>query len=215
MAYGAPIELDRESSLQFWGELRRLSVCPVRPDASVWRISTAPKRRPKVVNAITRLHAVPGLLRLVGRAHLGRDAARRRTRARPTSAAPSPRYGGHATLIRAEPAVRRGGRSLPAARAGAREAALRLKNAFDPSRHPQPGPHVRHDVPKLRALERDDLGKRQMQTNFTAEQLTDSRMAEANKILQKCVHCGLLHGHLLRPMWCSATSATARAGAST
>ncbi len=30
-----------------------------------------------------------------------------------------------------------------------------------------------------------------MQTNFTAEQLTNSRMAEANRILKSCVHCGL------------------------
>lgn len=30
-----------------------------------------------------------------------------------------------------------------------------------------------------------------MQTNFTAEQLTNPRMAEANRILKSCVHCGL------------------------
>lgn len=29
-----------------------------------------------------------------------------------------------------------------------------------------------------------------MQTNFTAEQLTDSQVAESEKILRKCVHCG-------------------------
>ncbi len=30
-----------------------------------------------------------------------------------------------------------------------------------------------------------------MQTNFTAEQLKDPRLAEADKILRRCVHCGL------------------------
>ena len=30
-----------------------------------------------------------------------------------------------------------------------------------------------------------------MQTNFTAEQLTDPRLAEADRILKRCVHCGL------------------------
>ena len=30
-----------------------------------------------------------------------------------------------------------------------------------------------------------------METNFTAEQLEDPRMAEADRILQRCVHCGL------------------------
>lgn len=30
-----------------------------------------------------------------------------------------------------------------------------------------------------------------MQTNFTAEQLTDRRLAEADRILKRCVHCGL------------------------
>jgi len=30
-----------------------------------------------------------------------------------------------------------------------------------------------------------------MQTNFTPEQLTDPRVAEADRILQRCVHCGL------------------------
>lgn len=30
-----------------------------------------------------------------------------------------------------------------------------------------------------------------MQTNFTAEQLADPRLAEADKILRRCVHCGL------------------------
>ena len=30
-----------------------------------------------------------------------------------------------------------------------------------------------------------------MQTNFTAEQLRDPRLAEADQILRRCVHCGL------------------------
>src|SRR5262245_65770482 len=30
-----------------------------------------------------------------------------------------------------------------------------------------------------------------MQTNFTKRQLANPRIAEANKILQRCIHCGL------------------------
>ncbi len=30
-----------------------------------------------------------------------------------------------------------------------------------------------------------------MQTNFSTEQLTDRRLAEADRILKRCVHCGL------------------------
>ena len=30
-----------------------------------------------------------------------------------------------------------------------------------------------------------------MQTNFSAEQLADPRVAEADRILRRCVHCGL------------------------
>ena len=37
-----------------------------------------------------------------------------------------------------------------------------------------------------------------MQTNFTAEQLADPRMKEAESILRRCVHCG----------FCTATCST-------
>ncbi|MBN2370348.1 MAG: 4Fe-4S dicluster domain-containing protein, partial [Vicinamibacteria bacterium] len=30
-----------------------------------------------------------------------------------------------------------------------------------------------------------------MQTNFSTEQLADPRLAEADRILKRCVHCGL------------------------
>ena len=36
-----------------------------------------------------------------------------------------------------------------------------------------------------------------MQTNFTPQQLENPRLAEADRILRRCVHCGFLHGGLL------------------
>jgi glycolate oxidase FAD binding subunit len=50
--YGAVHELDRENSLELWGELRRLSVLQ-KSGAPVWRISSSPTAGPKVVAAIS------------------------------------------------------------------------------------------------------------------------------------------------------------------
>src|SRR5262249_8961789 len=50
--YGASHDLDRDNSLLFWGELRRLSVLR-GGTAPIWRISTSPMSGPKVVAAIS------------------------------------------------------------------------------------------------------------------------------------------------------------------
>jgi len=53
-----------------------------------------------------------------------------------------------------------------------------------------------------------------MQTNFAARQLKDPRTAEVDKILRKCVHCGLCTATCPTYVLLG-TSGTARAGAST
>ena len=54
-----------------------------------------------------------------------------------------------------------------------------------------------------------------MQTSFSDSQRADPLLAEAEGILRKCVHCGILHRHLSDLRGAVATSWTARAGAST
>jgi glycolate oxidase FAD binding subunit len=136
-AYGTPIELDLESSLQFWGELRRLSVFPYGP-SHLWRISTTPKQAPKLVNSIKRHMRAEvlydwsgGLIWLetppsadAGSADIRRAVAT---------------FGGHATLIRAEPAVRRSVEVFQPLAPALEKLTLGLKNAFDPLRLLNPG----------------------------------------------------------------------------
>ena len=102
--YGKALELDHRETLEFWGELRRLSVMPNR-QTQLWRISTKPTTAPKLVAAIKRYMPAEafydwagGLIWLevpatadAGTAEIRRAAAI---------------HGGHATLIRAEPSVR-------------------------------------------------------------------------------------------------------------
>ena len=139
-AYGELHELDRENSLQFWGELRRLSVLQ-NSAGPIWRISTAPTAGPKVVAAITGLHAMPRLLRLVGRARLGRAAADdRRGRGRCPARHRHARGPCHADPRRAGRAGRRRGVSAP--RAGPRKALAQAQGRLRSGRHSQPRPHV-------------------------------------------------------------------------
>ncbi len=84
--------------------------------------------------------------------------------------------GGHATLLRASDEVRRN------------------VDVF----HPQPsglaalGERVRHSFDPKRILNRGRLlrGIRDMKTEFSLAQLADPDIAEADKILRACVHCG-------------------------
>ena len=137
-AYGEIHELDRENSLAFWGELRQLSVLQ-GSDAPLWRISTAPSGRPEGGRRHHRLHGVPRLLRLVGRARLGRGAAdhRRRRRRHP----PRHRHARrpcHADPRRAAGARRR--RGVPAAGAGpASGSRASSRRPFDPAGILNPG----------------------------------------------------------------------------
>jgi glycolate oxidase FAD binding subunit len=102
--YGEMHELDHKSSLAFWDELRQLSILQ-GSDAPLWRISTAPSSGPKVVAAISRYMECQafydwsgGLIwaEVLPTGDAGAADIRRVMAA----------HGGHATLIRAAPAVR-------------------------------------------------------------------------------------------------------------
>jgi glycolate oxidase FAD binding subunit len=102
--FGDVHELDHASSLAFWDELRQLSVLQ-RSDAPLWRISTAPRSGPKVVAAIGRYMPSSAFydwsgglvwVEVLPAADAGAADVRRVVAT----------HGGHATLIRAEPAVR-------------------------------------------------------------------------------------------------------------
>jgi glycolate oxidase FAD binding subunit len=135
--YGEIHELDRPSSLSFWGELRRLSVLQ-GSDAPVWRISTAPTAAPKVVAAISSYMECRafydwsgGLVWAEVLPTLDAGAADvRRVIAT---------HGGHATLIRAEPHVRAAVEVFQPLEAGLDRLSRRLKAAFDPAGILNPG----------------------------------------------------------------------------
>jgi glycolate oxidase FAD binding subunit len=128
--YGKALELDHRESLEFWGELRRLSVMPNR-QTLLWRISTKPTTAPKLVAAIKRYMPAEafydwagGLIWLevpatadAGTAEIRRAAAI---------------HGGHATLIRAEPAVRAAVEVFQPLSPPVERLTRDLKKAFDP-----------------------------------------------------------------------------------
>jgi glycolate oxidase FAD binding subunit len=136
-AYGTIMELERQASAQFWGELRRLSV--LRPsDAPVWRISTQPTAGPKVVAALssyTKAHAFydwsGGLVwaEVLPTTDAGAADVRRVIAS----------FGGHATLIRAEPQVRAAVDVFQPLEVGLDRLSRRLKVAFDPAGILNPG----------------------------------------------------------------------------
>lgn len=128
-AYGTPFELDLENSLNFWGELRRLSVMPAG-STNIWRISTAPMQAPKIVYAIARHMDVRvyydwsgGLIWLETpeSADAGAADVRRAVAI----------HGGYATLIRAEPAVREAVEVFQPLSTVADRITRQLKTAFD------------------------------------------------------------------------------------
>jgi glycolate oxidase FAD binding subunit len=136
-AYGAISDLDRDGSLAFWGELRRLSVLPLT-DAQVWRVSTAPTAGPAVVKALSSYMDCRafydwsgGLIWLEVAAASDAGAADiRRVIAQ---------HGGHATLIRAAPDVRASVDVFQPLEAGVERISRRLKTAFDPAGILNPG----------------------------------------------------------------------------
>ena len=130
VAFGRPEELDLDLSLKFWVELRRFSVMP-NSAAQVWRISTAPRNGPKLVASIRRHVPVEayydwsgGLIWLEMQASADAGAADVRR------AVAS--FGGHATLIRADDAVRREVQVFQPLTPAVSRITQGLKAAFDP-----------------------------------------------------------------------------------
>jgi glycolate oxidase FAD binding subunit len=137
VAYGQPIELDLETSLAFWGSLRRLSVFP-HNGTQVWRISTNPAQAPRLVTAIRKHMPAEayydwsgGLVWLETPASADAGAADVR-RAVAT-------FGGHATLIRAEEDVRRNVEVFQPLSPAVDRLTRGLKAAFDPQGLLNPG----------------------------------------------------------------------------
>lgn len=137
-AYGAPIELDYNETQNFWGELRQLRIVS---DLStcLWRISTAPRNGPKVVEAITRHVSAAnayydwsgGLvwIEVPASADAGSSDIRRAIAV----------HGGHATLIRAEPQVRANIDVFQPQTPTLERLTRGLKSAFDPQGILNPG----------------------------------------------------------------------------
>jgi glycolate oxidase FAD binding subunit len=135
--YGAPVELDYEASLNFWTELRRLSVLS-DDAAALWRISTSPKNAAKLVAAI-RKHMTAeayydwsgGLvwLEVPATADAGASDIRRAVAV----------HGGHATLMRADPAIRSAVEVFQPQSPVLERITRKLKSAFDPQGILNPG----------------------------------------------------------------------------
>ena len=135
--YGKALELDHRETLDFWGELRRLSVMPNR-ETLLWRISTKPTTAPKLVAAIKRYMDVDAFydwggsliwLEVPAAADAGTAEIRRITAI----------HGGHATLIRAEPAVRAAVEVFQPLSPALERLTRGLKGAFDPAGILNPG----------------------------------------------------------------------------
>jgi glycolate oxidase FAD binding subunit len=135
--YGKALELDHRETLEFWGELRRLSVMPNR-HTLLWRISTKPTTAPKLVAAIKRYMPAEAFydwaggliwLEVPATADAGTAEIRRA----------SAIHGGHATLIRAEPAVRASVEVFQPLSPPVERLTRDLKAAFDPAGILNPG----------------------------------------------------------------------------
>jgi glycolate oxidase FAD binding subunit len=136
-AYGEIHALDRDNSLMMWGELRQLSVLQ-GSTAPLWRISTSPSAGPKVVAAISAY--------MECRAFYDWSGGLVWAEVLPTTDAGAAdirrviaTHGGHATLIRAEPAVRAAVDVFQPLEAGLERISRKLKGAFDPAGILNPG----------------------------------------------------------------------------
>ena len=136
-AYGRCHELGRENSASFWGEITTLSVMPASPSL-LWRISTAPRLGPQLFRAISRYMPAQALydwsggliwLEVPATADAGASDIRRVVAA----------HGGHATLIRADAAVRAAVDVFQPLSPGVERLTRGIKAAFDPAGILNPG----------------------------------------------------------------------------
>ncbi|MGQ0671858.1 MAG: FAD-binding protein [Hyphomicrobium sp.] len=135
--FGKPLVLDLESSLRLWGEMRRLSVMPPN-QTFLWRISTTPKVAADLVTMIRRHMPAEvfydwsgGLIWLETPASADAGAADIR---RAVAV-----HGGHATLIRADAAVRHTVDVFQPLNPALDQLTRGLKQAFDPDGLLNPG----------------------------------------------------------------------------
>lgn len=136
--YGAPLELNAEDSHSVWTDIRHLNVMPHSPDTSLWRISTTPSKAPEIVEAISRHMTATAVydwsgglvwLEVPAAADAGSADVRRAVAVR----------GGHATLIRAAPDVRKAVEVFEPMKPEMERLTRGLKIAFDPSGLLNPG----------------------------------------------------------------------------
>jgi glycolate oxidase FAD binding subunit len=136
-AYGTAIELDLEGSLAFWGEIRRMAFVPYS-SAIVWRVSTSPRNAADLVATLRRHMPVEatydwsgGLvwLEIPDCADAGAADIRRAVAI----------AGGHATLIRANEAVRREVEVFQPQVPALEKLSRGLKQVFDPHGILNPG----------------------------------------------------------------------------
>jgi glycolate dehydrogenase FAD-binding subunit len=129
-AYNPAAELDTERSRRFWSEVKSLKMFQ-GSERPLWRISTAPSRAAKLVGIIARTLDIRAFYDWAGgliwlETELTSDAGTveiRRTLAE---------FGGHATLIRAEPATRASVDVFQPLDAPLMALTAKLKAAFDP-----------------------------------------------------------------------------------
>lgn len=136
-AFGDIRVLEHDSSLAFWDELRQLSVLQ-NSNNLLWRISTAPRLGPQVVNDIRRYMSVDAFYDWSGgliwvevpySADAGASDIRRVMAV----------HGGHATLVRADPAIRASVEVFQPVEPGVARLTARLKATFDPHGILNPG----------------------------------------------------------------------------
>ncbi len=135
--FGQAHIFDHAQSLAFWDELRQMSVLQ-GSTAPLWRISTAPQAGPRVVSDIARFMDCAafydwsgGLVwaEVLPAADAGAADIRRVIAA----------HGGHATLIRAETAVRAAVDVFQPLDQGLRDITTKIKAVFDPAGILNPG----------------------------------------------------------------------------
>lgn len=140
--YGVPLELDMQNTMEFWGELRRVSVLTPN-DACLWRISTPPSQGARVVDDIRRHMDVNvfydwsgGLIwaEVPPASDAGSSDVRRAVAV----------HGGHATLIRATPEVRSEVDVFQPLEPTVARITEGLKDVFDPYRVFSPGRMYAH-----------------------------------------------------------------------
>jgi glycolate oxidase FAD binding subunit len=135
--YGKLHDLDNDLSLTFWDELRRLGFFS-QTAAQIWRISTAPTKGPKVVSALQRYVGVRAFYDWSGGlvwAEVSPSADAGAADVRRVVAS----HGGHATLMRADAAVRSAVDVFQPLDPGVARLSQRVKSALDPAGILNPG----------------------------------------------------------------------------